>query len=147
MSPNSGVLNHGDVVSFLLQRDLLQARCAVDGSLVVRDMSRRNRSFALDGGDKSPSYFLKQGADPDGAATVLHESEVYSLFSAPGCAMAQYLPHFFGYDADRGVLILEFVRGASDVRAHHLRTRRFSTRLAAGIGDALGVLHREPTAR
>ena len=141
------MLTHGDVVGFLLERGLLQVRCVVDGALVVRDMSRRNRNFALDGGGSSPSYFLKQGLDPDGAATVLHESAVYTLFSAPGCAMARYLPHFYGYDVDRGILILELAHGACDLRAYHLRSRRFSITLARGIGDALGVLHSETTAQ
>jgi hypothetical protein len=146
-SSGNEVLAHGDVAGYLLQRGLLQARWVVDGALVVRDMSRRNRNFALDGGGSSPSYFLKQGLDPDGAATVLHESAVYTRFSAPGSAMARYLPHFFGYDADRGILILELVPGACDLRAHHLRTCRFSITLARGIGDALGVLHSETVAQ
>jgi Phosphotransferase enzyme family len=55
--------------------------------------------------------------------------------------MAKYLPKFCGYDADRGILILELVRGARNFRAHHLRTGRYSTTLARGLGDALGILH------
>lgn len=88
------MLDHGDVVSYLLQRGLLHARSVVDGTLVVRDMSSRNRDFALDGGGNAQSYFLKQGMDPDGAATVLHEATVYTLFSAPECAMARYIRMF-----------------------------------------------------
>jgi aminoglycoside phosphotransferase (APT) family kinase protein len=141
------VLDHGDVIDYLVQRGLLQTKRAADGSLVVRDLSRRNRNFALDCGGDAPSYFLKQGIDADGAATVLHEAGVYTLFSAPACAMARYLPRLFEYDAGRGVLILELVPGARDFRAHHLHARRFSTTLARGIGDALGVLHSYATAQ
>lgn len=137
------MLDHGAVVGFLLERGFLQARWVVDGTLVVRDVSKRNRNFALDGGSSSPSYFLKQGLDPESAATVLHESAVYTLFSAPGCAMARYIPHFYGYDEELGILILELSPGACDLLVYHLRSRRFSITLARGIGDALGILHSE----
>ena len=114
----------------------------VDGGIVVREVSRRNCNFAVDVGD-APSYLLKQGFGPEGAATVAHEAAVYEKLSVTGGAMDAYLPRFCGYDVGERVLILELIRGAEDLGAYHWRRRRFSTTLASAVGDALGRLHGE----
>lgn len=134
------MLEQGEAVSYLLGRGLVDACSVVDGGIVVREVSRRNRNFAVDVGD-APSYLLKQGFGPGGAATVAHEAAVYQKLSVTGGAMDAYLPRFHGYDSDKRVLILELIRGAEDLGAYHWRRRRFPATLASAVGDALGRLH------
>lgn len=136
------VLDQSEAVSYLLRRGLVDTYSVVDGDIVIRDVSRRNRNFAVDVGD-APSYLLKQGFGPEGVATVAHEAAIYEKLSVVGGAMGPYLPRFHGYDADERVLILELVRGAGDLGAYYRRRRRFSTTLAGAIGDALGRLQDE----
>jgi aminoglycoside phosphotransferase (APT) family kinase protein len=136
------VLDQSEAVSYLLGRGLVEACSVVDGDIVVREVSRRNCNFAVDAGD-APSYLLKQGFGPEGAATVAHEAAVYERLSVAGGAMEAYLPRFHGYDAGECVLILELVRGAEDLGTYHRRRRRFSTTLASAVGDALGRLQGE----
>jgi aminoglycoside phosphotransferase (APT) family kinase protein len=139
------VLDQRDVVSYLLDRGLLQPRTVVDGTVVVRDVSSRNRIFVLDGGDTS-SFVLKQGTSPEGVAAVAHEAAIYHMLGQHGVRVTNYLPTVFEYDPIGQVLILGKARGDRDLRAHQLRTGRFSKALANSIGDALGALHRETSA-
>ena len=136
------VLDQSDVVRYLLDRGLLPPHTVVDGTVVVRDASSRNRIFAVDGGDTS-SFVLKQGTSPEGVAAVAHEAAVYQLLGQRGDRMTSYLPTVWGYDTIGQVLILGKVSGDRDLRAHQVRTGRFSRALATSIGDALGALHRE----
>lgn len=138
------MLDHSEVVGYLLDRGLLTPRHVVEGTIVVRDASSRNRNFVVEGGDGS-SFVLKQGARPYGIAAVAQEAAVYQMLEQRGGRLASYLPQICGYDATEQVLIMRKVSGARDLRAHHLRTGRFSRALAASIGDALGSLHQETT--
>jgi aminoglycoside phosphotransferase (APT) family kinase protein len=136
------VLGHSDVVRYLLDRGLLLPRTVVDGTVVVRDASSRNRIFVVNGGDTS-SFVLKQGTSPEGAAAVAREAAMYQLLAQRGKRMAGYLPTIWEYDTAGQVLILGKVSGDRDLRTHQARTGRFARALATSIGDALGVLHRE----
>ena len=136
------VLDQSDVVRYLLDRNLLSPHTVVDGTVVVRDASSRNRLFVVDGGETS-SFVLKQGTSLEGVAAVAHEAAVYQLLGQMGDRVTSYLPTLCEYDAIRQVLILDKVSGDRDLRAHQVRTGRFSRALATSIGDALGALHRE----
>lgn len=118
----------------------------MDGTVVVRDASSRNRIFVVDGGDAA-SFVLKQGTSPGGVASVAHEAAVYELLRQRGDRITSYLPTVWGYDASGQILILSKVSGDRDLRAHQVRTGQFSRALANSIGDALGALHRETAGR
>jgi hypothetical protein len=136
------VVDQSEVVRYLLDRRLLAPRAVVDGTVVVREASSRNRIFIVDGGDTS-SFVLKQGLSPEGAAAVAREATMYAWLGQRGDLLADYLPPLWEYDAIGQVLILGKVSGARDLRSHQSRTGRFSRALAAAIGDALGTLHQE----
>ncbi|HVF14262.1 MAG TPA: phosphotransferase, partial [Acidimicrobiales bacterium] len=87
------------------------------------------------------SYFLKQGFGDDGAATVAHEARIYRMLSTHG-ALLRYLPAFYMYDPDEGVLAIEAVDEARDLREYHRQARRFPIGLAGWVGRMLGTLHR-----
>jgi aminoglycoside phosphotransferase (APT) family kinase protein len=142
MDGRTSVLDHSEVVGYLLDRKLLPPHIAVDGTVVVRDASSRNRIFIVDGGDTS-SFVLKQGTSPEGVAAVVREAAVYQLLRQQGDRITNYLPTVWEYDTVGNVLILGKVSGDRDLRGHQVRTGRFSRALATSIGDALGALHRE----
>jgi hypothetical protein len=134
------VLSQPDVLPYLLERGLLAAATLIDGEVVVRDRSSRNRNFAVETSD-GPNYLLKQGLGPEAVATVANEATIYARLAGEPL-LAQYLPRFYEYDATQGVLVLEFIRDAEDLRSHHFNTSRFSAGPAAELGAALGTLHR-----
>ena len=139
------MLEQADVVPYLLERGLLAPAAVVDGGVVVRDVSRRNRNFAVERRD-GPGYLLKQGLGPDGALTVAHEARVYEDLGAKAPGLAVHLPRFHGYDADRGILALGLIDDGEDLRAYHMRTGAFPTLLGEQLGRALAGLHREAPA-
>lgn len=136
------MLDQSEVVHYLLNRRLLPPHAVVDGTIVVRDASSRNRIFVVDGGDTS-SFVVKQGTSPAGVAAVAREAAVYQLLRQRGDRITNYLPTVWEYDTVGQILILGKVSGDRDLRGHQVRTGRFSRALATSIGDALGALHRE----
>ena len=136
------MLTQSEVVPYLLRRSLVRPESVLEEDLVVVDASRRNRNFMVVS-QRGPSYLVKQGAGPDGAATVAREAEMYRFFhSTPaGEALRAYLPRCFGYDAEVRILVLELFHEAESLREYHSR-RRFPVRLGAALGTALAALHR-----
>lgn len=135
------MLEHHQVIGYLLERKLLCPRRVVDGTLVVRDASSRNRIFLVE--DGPASFVVKQGTTPDGVVSVAHEAAVYELLRRDGHRVTHYLPIIWEYDTTRNVLVLEKASGDRELRGHQLRTGRFSRAIGSAIGDALASLHRE----
>lgn len=126
---------------YLLDHGFVGPEAVVDGGLTIRDVSSRNCNFRVETHDGT-CYLLKQGLTPDAVRTVAQEASVYQHLVGIGGALAACVPRFYGYDVDAGVLALELVPGAEDLRAFHLRTGQFSAGPAASLGRALGTLHR-----
>lgn len=140
------MLTQHDVAAYLLRQGLVSPEDIVDGHLVIRDASSRNRNFKVERGAGN-SYLLKQGIGPDGAATVAHEAAMYGMLSRIGGSLRDHVPQFFGFDNADGVLIVELVPGGEDLRRYHLRHGQIPAPVAAGMGRTLGRLHRlTPTA-
>jgi Ser/Thr protein kinase RdoA (MazF antagonist) len=135
------VLTHRDTPRYLLDRALLRPQTVLDGGLVVRDASSRNRNFRVET-EGGPSFLLKQAIGAETVASLRNEATVYSYLMTLGDGLARYLPRFYDYDADEEVLILELVRDAVDLRGYHTASRHFSIGPAAALGTALGTLHR-----
>jgi hypothetical protein len=135
------VLAQEDVARYLLARRLVGPEAVVDGDLAVSDVSSRNRTYRVHsrGG---PGYVLKQGVTADAVATVANEANVYERLVRTQSGVIEHLPRFFGYDPAHGVLVLELVQQAEDLRTMQLRTGHFSAGPAALLGGALGALHR-----
>jgi aminoglycoside phosphotransferase (APT) family kinase protein len=139
------MLEQADVVAYLLECGLLTPAAVVDGGVIVRDTSRRNRNFAVERRD-GPGYLLKQGLGAEGALSVAHEARVYEDLGVKAAGFAVHLPRYYGYDADRGILALELIGDGEDLRAYHLRTGTFPAALGEQLGRALAGLHRETPA-
>jgi Phosphotransferase enzyme family len=135
-------LDQSEVASYVLHRKLIPEVSIVDGHFKVVDASRRNRNFKVIA-QPGPSYLLKQGIGPAGA-TVAYESTVYQFLGRiPGKVwLRRHLPHYYGYDEDEGILILELASDARSFQEYQTRSGRFSTATAAALGLALGKFHR-----
>ena len=140
---------HGknEVVHYLLDRGLLEARDVVAGDLVVVELIRRHHNFAVMLG-KSPGLFVKQIQDqpmaqPMAAQTLQKEAAFYALLDAdPALApIRALLPRFHAYDPDRHMLVVEMVAGARDVHAMYRLGGEFSPQVAARIGEAIARYH------
>ena len=134
-----------EIVPYLQARKRINAEDIVAGDLLIVEAKHRNWNYQVIR-QYGPSFLLKQGIGPLGAAMVAREARVYQFLQA--CTDAQrlrpYLPGYYDYDPHTGVLILELLRNAESLSALYRRRSRFSIRLAAAIGDALGTLHRLP---
>lgn len=136
------MLEQEEVVGHLLRCGLLSAEAVVGGGVVVREVSSRNRNFAVavDGG---PSYLLKQGRSAEGAATVAREAAVLEEVAARGDEVKAHLPDLVGYDRGEGLLVMELLRDGEDLRTRQTRLESFPETLGEQLGSALGALHRE----
>jgi hypothetical protein len=137
------VLDHSAVVDYVLGQQLLRPATVVEGDVIVRELSSRNRNFAVHvtGGR---SLFLKQGAGPLGVASVAYEAFVYQRL-AESEVLRKYTPELIKYDPDEGVLTLEYLSNGRDFRSHHLRIGRFPATIAARSGEAIAGVHRATT--
>jgi hypothetical protein len=136
-------LSPAEVVTFLLQRGLIGTSSIVDGDLSISEASRRNHNFIVSRQD-GPWYLLKQGLDPVTRATIANEAWFYSASGPLGArpdGIWDYLPAFCGYDANVGVLVLEFVRESQDLRKYNLRRDGFALTFPRRLGVALALLH------
>ena len=139
------MLDLADVTAYLMQRNLVDARVVVDGSLRVADVSRLNRAFLVTA-DDDRCFVVKLLAEA-GSAGVAHEAAVLQRLRAAdkGCRLASFLPALVAYDSVEGVLILEAACDAYDLARHHAHGR-FSCVLAREAGRALALLHTIPPA-
>jgi len=135
-------LGQGQVVEYLLRRGLLSPEVVVGGEVAVREASSRNANFAVEASE-GPSYLVKQGRSAAGTVTVAREAAVYAELASRGEEVCSHLADFLGYDSEEGVLVLELVRDAEDVRSRQLRLEAFPADLGRELGHVLGTLHRE----
>lgn len=138
----SPLTDQRDVVPYLLRRELVSAESIIAGDLVVEDISRRNRNFRVTCRE-GRSYLLKQALTDAGVAAIAYEAEFYRALNqdADMTLMRPYVPRVHEYDVDAGVLVLELVLEATDLRQYHSNTGRFSLTLAKLLGAAIGHLH------
>jgi hypothetical protein len=117
----------------------------VNGSVEIRETTRRNRSFRIKQ-RSGPGYFVKQVRrwEPEALRTLRAEAECYRLAAQDErfVDLAQLVPHFHFYDARRSVLITELLEGAETLTEHHVRTAAFSVEVAEQLGRAFGACHR-----
>src|SRR5438067_1202718 len=136
------MLRQQDVASFLVEHGLITEEQIVDGSLRIINASRRNCNFKVIN-DQGPCYFIKQGLGPENGRTVAHEADVYRLLQQlPAGARLIGSPYRFSSSTnEEAILVLELSRDSQSLLDFHTVRRRFSRRVAAALGRALGMLH------
>ncbi|UQN08021.1 phosphotransferase family protein [Deinococcus sp. QL22] len=136
------MLTESTVIPYLLRCGLIQHAAIVDGDVMVVNASRRNRNFQVIS-RYGPSFFLKQGLRQDDIVSPSREAQVYRAFENLSNfeALHAHLPRMHAFDPDEDLLIVELLAHTENLREYHRRTGRFSTSLAASLGDVLGILH------
>jgi len=138
------MLTNDTAALYLLEHSLIDARSITEGDLLVLDSSRRNSNFEIIS-ERGPSYLVKQGFGSRRAAGIANEAAIYALVHTQAgssrSSLNPFLPVLRHYDSKRHLLVTELVPEAIPLGEYHLRTGRFSTRLAAQIGKALSILH------
>jgi len=128
-----------ECIPILLRHKLISPSSLVRGQVVVEDKSSRNSNRRVSR-QRGAHYLLKQSTETGQDATVRREAQVYRRLSR----MPQFAPNlvrFFCYDSADGVLILEYVRGMSDLTGHFMNGGRLTTTISRTVARVLGLLH------
>ncbi len=137
------------VVHDLLERGFLSFESVVDGDVVVAEATSRHRNFAVMR-KRDASYFVKQIQpwQPQAASTLQREAHCYWLAQQdPTLAtLAPLLPKYYGFDAKRGMLILELLPEAENLSLYHRRLGQFPVAIATQLGQTLGRYHHAASA-
>jgi hypothetical protein len=139
------MLGPREVVPYLQACGYLTTSGAALDGITIEDASRRNTNLKVLR-PRGMSYFLKQARDADGAAHLAHEASIYQILRANvrRVSFGRCLPQFLGYDPNKRILVLEFIRKSHSLREHHALKRRFPVALGAALAHALASLHRLP---
>ncbi|TCP58182.1 phosphotransferase family enzyme [Tumebacillus sp. BK434] len=138
------MLNRQTSIQHLLTHRLLEEQQIVNGNLSVLDVTRRNLNFQVIS-TQGRSYLLKAGKSAEEQKLTAQEASAYRYFqqgAGQGSGMVKYLPRFYRYDQQDGILVIELLRGATSLHDYFYRKKgRFPVHLARQAGDALGRLH------
>jgi aminoglycoside phosphotransferase (APT) family kinase protein len=133
-----------DVVDYLLGQHLLTAADVVLGGVVIDDLSRRNRNFAIrtHGGS---GFMVKQSDARLSTKTIDREADVYRLLWATEAEFAtRHTPRLRRFDPDHELLVLDFLESTEPVSAARGRDPDVVEGCAVELGRALGRLHGLP---
>jgi hypothetical protein len=133
-------LLHADVAGYALTEGLLAPERVVAGDLIVRNLSSRNRVYALESRD-GPSLLLKQGVERTGTAMIANEARAYGTLHSLGDPVRRRLAPWRGYDPRRGVLALGLVEDAINLRELHRGSAEVPVAPAYELGRMLGIVH------
>lgn len=134
--------SYAAVIDFLMARRLVHPAAIVRQRFRVYDVSRRNHNLQVEF-DGGRGYFLKIGADPQRRSSLAQEAEAYGFLSSvlDSELSDSVLVKLRLFDAESSILVLDLLK-SENLRALHLRLRRFVPGLAARLGRSLGRLHR-----
>lgn len=129
------LLDASEVTLRLLSRGLL----GKGEDIVVRDLSRRNRGYAIT--EKDRAFFVKQNVD--GARALRRETSIYRRAGREtGRSLAPYLPRL--HYQDGRVVVLELLAGARTLTDCVGSRRAASAAACARLGEALRLVHSSP---
>jgi hypothetical protein len=137
------IMTPKELVSYLLELGLLTSSSIVDGDLVVAEITRRHRNFAVVR-TKAPGFFVKVAqVNPNAIEALQHEAACYLMIKEhPQLApLAALMPLFHLYDSNRQVLIVELIPKAETLFAYHRRIGRIPDTVASDLGRALAICH------
>jgi Ser/Thr protein kinase RdoA (MazF antagonist) len=135
------------VVPYLLERGLIESEWIIEGTLTIRDVSRRNRNLRVEGPDgrgvlvKQPHAHEERGGTTLARERLFHE---YCRDVPAAAALGGFLPRIVHADVENSILVFELI-------AHGRSLSMSSTgqgsppddlRAARRLGQALARLHR-----
>ena len=140
------ILSPENLVYYLMERGLVTRDSAVNGSVEISEIVRRNRNFKVRQ-RKGGGYFVKQVRqwEPEALRTLRAEAQSYRLAAEDDAFadMAQIIPRLCSYDERRSVLVTELIAGAETVTEHHFKNDSFPVEVGEQLGRAFGNFHRK----
>lgn len=125
---------------YLLDKGFLDADSLLRGDYLASQMQTRNLIFRV-ARREAPSLFVKQLISFDASNTYVLQKDATCLWlikNHPAFAkLAAYVPGYFGFDADRQVLVTEYLAEAINLEEH---ARQHGGALAPAVADLLPAL-------
>lgn len=138
------ILTKENIGPYLLERAFVDPEAAIAGDLVIVGAPTRNNVFKVVQA-RGRSCFIKQPFKFDAATIQLlaREASSYQLIFGHAAyrAASAALPRLVGYDPERHVLAVEYVRNTTSVHEMILKRRSFFPELAARMGVILARFH------
>ena len=138
-SPEPAPLNERDIVTYLIENGLLDARAAVRERVTVVDQSRRNLNYLVQVDETG--FFVKQGVGRERRSTIGAEAKAHRLLKKSS-RLDQHMVPLRQFDPARAIEVFDLVPSASSWRDHFVRTRRLPLMFARRAGRVLADLHR-----
>jgi hypothetical protein len=113
-----------------LAEGVLDASAAVDGEVVVHDLSRRNLNMLVSQGPAA--VFVKRGSG-------MERTWYRRIAGVP--ALADLVPPVRETGEESDLLLIETETGTTDLWDYHLEREAFPVALGRDVGRALGLLH------
>jgi hypothetical protein len=134
------------LVPYLIERQLVTPAAIVEGDLEVIDAGRRNQNLKVIR-QHGASYLIKQPGEGERGTlgTVRLEASFYEHCHSDQDAVGirGILPGYHSFDAERGLVVMELVKGAP-LWAHSAAPPEpeFLAESAGPLGEAVGTIHR-----
>ena len=105
-----------NVISYLLEHELINIETIVDGDLQIFDLSRKNRNILVMRKNNT-SFLLKQPNQNNRYSSIpmKREALLYALVQNDKdfLSLVDIIPHIIDFDEERIILVTEFVKGYS----------------------------------
>ncbi len=140
------IITAENIVHYLTDKNIISPESVVDGDFTVVDMTRRNRNFKILR-KTGTGYFVKQVKqyDPQSLNSLTREAQSYWLAKndAGFKGIQDLMPRLIHYDPPNHILIVELFAGYENLSEMHLRLGHFPVSIAATLGTALGIYHKD----
>lgn len=127
------------VVSYLLERGLVDAPSTWSAPLRLSTTSTRYTNFAVTGGG-GQSYFIKHSSTPSTVSFLAREAAVYELLRS-SVTVKERVPQFVLHDPGTDLLVLALVPEAVELIRHLFDRREQLDICAAELGRFFATLH------
>jgi hypothetical protein len=136
-----------NVVRYLLDRGLIESEWIIEGTLTIRDVSRRNRNLRVEGPEGRGVLIKQPYALDERGRTALARERLFHEFCRDvpaAAAVGDFLPRLVHVDVEDSILVFELIA--------HARTLSMNSvgqglppddlRAARALGQVLARLHR-----
>lgn len=134
-----------NIISYLMERKLIDAKSIVNDNLKIIDSSRRNRIFQVrkdDGGN----LVIKQPrlTDINNLITIRNEALLYLLVRKEQdfAILKGIMPEIIDFDEERSIMITELIEDTRTVNDNHARWGELRREELESLGRAMAIYHR-----
>lgn len=137
------ILTRHNTAAFLINNKLLDTRSLMEGAIVIRSHSQRNRGFSITWAN-GQGFYIKQHRPDAGPwekrSSVAHEAEVLQRLNEQN-ALHDCVPALHFYDTHRQALVLDWLVTFRAVDQVAINASGPDLQVANQLGQALAQLH------